>query len=71
LSALVKHYRNILVPLPEEARFEGPTLFVRGEKSAYVTDADWPEIRKHFPNAIKHLVAGAGHWVPAENPEEH
>ena len=46
-----------------------PVLFVRGQKSNYVLDADIPAIMKWFPNATIDTVAGAGHWVQAEQPE--
>ncbi len=45
-----------------------PTLFVRGANSTYITDADYAPIRTMFPNAQIETVAGAGHWVQAEQP---
>jgi len=46
-----------------------PVLFVRGQKSNYVLDTDIPAIMKWFPNATIATIAGAGHWVQAEQPE--
>lgn len=48
--------------------FDGPTLFLRGDRSEYVNDNDWPDILKHFPNASISTIANAGHWLHAENP---
>jgi pimeloyl-ACP methyl ester carboxylesterase len=42
---------------------------VRGLESNYVSDEDWPGIVKHFPAAQLESVAGAGHWVHAEQPQ--
>ena len=43
--------------------FPGPCLFIRGEKSDYIPDADWPGIRNDFPSAELVTIPGAGHWV--------
>ncbi|HEA21561.1 hypothetical protein LCGC14_1134430 [marine sediment metagenome] len=50
--------------------YNGPTLFLRGDRSEYLIDADLPEIKKHFPRAIMETVDNAGHWLHAENPEQ-
>jgi pimeloyl-ACP methyl ester carboxylesterase len=58
-----------LVGWPEPGgRYDGPALFLRGEASDYVTDADEPEIRRLFPRARVETIAGAGHWLHAEAP---
>lgn len=49
--------------------FDGPTLFVRGERSGYVTDADWPLVQTRFPHAELATVPKAGHWLHADQPE--
>ena len=48
--------------------YNGPTLFVRGTKSGYVSDDTVPAIKKFFPNA-KIADVEAGHWLISENPE--
>lgn len=53
---------------PPGARFDGPALFVRGERSDYVRSEHEEPIRASFPRAEFRTVAGAGHWVHAENP---
>ena len=50
--------------------YNGPTLFLRGDQSAYVTPDDVEQIKKHFPLATVETVSNAGHWLHAENPEE-
>jgi esterase len=50
-------------------RFEGPVLFLRGERSAHVREKDRPSILERFPRARIESIAGAGHWLHAEAPE--
>lgn len=47
---------------------EAPVLFVRGENSEYISEDDEPLIRSYFPEAEFCAIAGAGHWVHAEQP---
>ena len=48
--------------------YGGPTLFLHGGASDYVTDAIKPHAKMLFPNADFHAIPGAGHWLHAENP---
>ncbi|MBM1106061.1 alpha/beta fold hydrolase [Aurantibacter crassamenti] len=50
--------------------FEGPTLFLKGERSEYVIASDETVIKNHFPKATIETIAKAGHWLHAENPSE-
>jgi pimeloyl-ACP methyl ester carboxylesterase len=52
---------------PDEARFEKPTLFVRGTRSPYVPDETLPIIGRFFPR-FEVVDVEAGHWVTSENP---
>lgn len=45
-----------------------PTLFLRGEKSDYITDADHEMIKDTFPYSSIQTIGGAGHWIHAEQP---
>jgi pimeloyl-ACP methyl ester carboxylesterase len=56
--------------LPFENKFEGPTLFLRGDKSDYILDADFETIYYHFPMASIVNIDNAGHWLHAENPKD-
>jgi len=49
--------------------FEKPALFIRGEKSNYITKDDEPLIKKYFPHAEIKTAPQSGHWVHADNPE--
>ncbi|MEO8760441.1 MAG: alpha/beta fold hydrolase [Bacteroidia bacterium] len=68
LAAIIKNYNEILVDVPQKVS-EVNTLFIRGEKSDYITDIDIPEIEKRFPNYKLETIANAGHWLHAEQPE--
>lgn len=46
-----------------------PTLFIRAEKSHYITDADEKQIKVLYPNS-ESISIDSGHWVHAEKPEE-
>lgn len=53
---------------PGAVPFTGPTLFLNGGNSRYVRpEADAP-IARLFPNALRETIAGAGHWLHAEQP---
>lgn len=51
-------------------RFTGPTLFLSGGKSDYVTRDARPQIKTLFPAAKFAKIPGAGHWLHAEKPRE-
>lgn len=48
--------------------YEGPTLFLSGGNSDYVTRAHRPTIKPLFPNARFAKIPEAGHWLHAERP---
>jgi pimeloyl-ACP methyl ester carboxylesterase len=55
--------------LGDDARYDGPTLFVRGASSDYVRNDAIPVISAHFPAARLETIADAGHWLHADQPE--
>ena len=58
-------------PDPAAGRqFPGPSLFLYGGESDYVTPGRYARIREFFPYARLRVVPGAGHWVYAERPQE-
>lgn len=67
LDALIQNIEAVGEALPDDAYFNKPTLFVKGEQSDYITDKDEALIRKHFPLAQIVSIANAGHWVHAED----
>ena len=69
LDVLSESLDMIGEPLSGTERFTGPTLFLKGEYSEYVTVADHAIIQAHFPAAKIETVAASGHWLHSENPE--
>lgn len=58
-------------PVSPAPVYDRPTLFAHGGNSKYVQDArDGETIRGFFPRARLARIAGAGHWVHAEKPDE-
>lgn len=70
LSILSEKVIEIGKALPENAFFEGATLFLRGDRSNYIKNQEINYLKKHFPNYILKTVSNAGHWLHAENPME-
>lgn len=70
LDAIQRNYADIAAAVAGGAPFHKPTLFIRGERSDYIADADAPQIRALFPEAQFVTLAGAGHWLHAEKPAE-
>ena len=52
-----------------DAVFEGPVLWLGGDRSNYIRDEDAPRMRELFPNVRRMTVKNAGHWVHADQPE--
>jgi len=69
LPVIHQHYQAILAAIAGDEPFDGPTLFIRGERSAYIRDNDFGDIRQWFPKATLHTIPQAGHWVHAEAPD--
>jgi len=68
LDVLERELSNVGEAL-EYGYFDGPTLFIAGGQSGYITADDQEKIYEHFPNAELQTIDGAGHWVHAEARE--
>ncbi len=68
LDVIADNYHEILVEVPAKTS-QVETLFIRGAKSVYISDADLPEIAARFPNYELVTIPNAGHWVHAEQPD--
>jgi pimeloyl-ACP methyl ester carboxylesterase len=53
---------------PKGARFDGPALFMAGERSDFIRPEHRDTIRALFPAARFVAVKNAGHWLHADNP---
>lgn len=69
LAALTENNSEVGKALPSFTSFEGDVLFLAGGNSDYITSAEEPLIRAHFPNSQIVSIPNAGHWLHAENPK--
>jgi len=46
-----------------------PLLFIRGQKSNYINDADIIDLENRFANSKVDTILNSGHWVHAEQPD--
>jgi esterase len=49
--------------------YDGPVLWLAGERSRYVTAEYAEEMRRWFPHHRKVVIKNAGHWLHSEQPE--
>ena len=70
LDVIMQHYDKILDFNPMAYPFENPALFVRGGKSNYIQDDDYPLIREQFLEARVETITDAGHWVHVDAYQE-
>ncbi|MCI0508882.1 esterase [Chromohalobacter marismortui] len=69
LDEIENDYLRIVAVPDGDGTYTGPTLVLRGERSDYVGDDALPAIESVLPGARLETVAGAGHWLHAEQPE--
>ena len=55
--------------LPQTWQIDCQSLFIRGETSTYVGDAEEILISRHFNSVSIQTLANAGHWLQAEQPQ--
>jgi esterase len=70
LKILTKNIAEVGEALPNESKFEKDTLFLRGEKSNYITSSDESLIKHHFYKVEIVTIKNSGHWLHAENPQD-
>ena len=71
IERIARDYAHLAAAVPEAPPRALPALFLHGADSDYVDpEADAPQILERFPEARLEAVAGAGHWLHAERPDE-
>ncbi|NRB60764.1 MAG: alpha/beta fold hydrolase [Winogradskyella sp.] len=70
LPVLKENVSEVGEALPIYATFNKDTLFLRGDRSEYIGEADSAIISRHFSNSKIETISKAGHWLHAENPVE-
>ncbi|XP_036623414.1 protein ABHD11 [Trichosurus vulpecula] len=70
VEALI-HQMDKIFDFPQlQKSYPGPTLFLRGAKSKFIQPDHFSEIKRLFPQAQILSVAGAGHWIHADQPQD-
>lgn len=70
LQAISYHVDSMHDGVFYSTRFEKPVLFIRGGKSDYILEEDYPAIYQNFPHAVVSTIKNGTHWVHADEPEE-
>jgi esterase len=68
LPVITSNIENVGEAIHTDKPFPKPTLFMGGEKSDYILEADKKEISQLFPNSKIIYLKDAGHWLHAEQP---
>ena len=69
LKVIEKNYYTNLVAAPKGDPFESSTLFLKGEKSAYIQEKHKSQIGVLFPNYKLKILDECGHWLHVQKPE--
>jgi pimeloyl-ACP methyl ester carboxylesterase len=70
LKSLTDNNPEVGKALENGKSYSKPTLFLKGEKSGYITENESLFINPHFQNHAIVEIAKAGHWLHAENPNQ-
>lgn len=70
LDALEANMADILSFPDVDGPFDGPTLFLTGGNSHYVTAEHRPRMKTLFPQSHFAKIPDTGHWLHAEKPRD-
>jgi pimeloyl-ACP methyl ester carboxylesterase len=70
LQALKDNIEEVGKGLPQNSKYGGETLFLKGGDSDYIQDEDEKDIASHFENFEIKVIKNSGHWVHAEKRED-
>ncbi len=68
LPVLTKNYPQLMGEVCAGQKYDGPTLFLKGDHSDYITSEDYPLLDKIFKHNQVQTVLNSGHWIHADNP---
>jgi esterase len=66
LDNIAEGYPQIIKGLVKDKSFSGPTLFIKGGQSDYITAEHSAIIQQLFPLSSAKIIQQAGHWLHAE-----
>ncbi|XP_053096016.1 protein ABHD11 isoform X2 [Pangasianodon hypophthalmus] len=70
LEAISNHLMDLMGFPKFNTTYDGPTLFLGGSNSEYLSSEDYPEIQRLFPCADIQYIPDASHWLHADKPLE-
>lgn len=70
IDAIESNYREIRGYPADGEPYDGPSLFIAGERSDYIGGREREAIAAEFPAAEVETISGAGHWLHAERQDE-
>lgn len=70
LTAIVDNYDELTKAVEIGRSVATPTCFLRGGRSSFITDADLPAIAEKFSQVEFVTLAGAGHWLHIDAPDD-
>ena len=70
IKAINENLHAVFEGVTVSGEYGGPSLFIRGGLSKYVSDEDIETIKKKFPGSVVMTIAQATHWVHADAPGE-
>jgi esterase len=68
LPVIEENYESIIGSVKQDWPFTAPTLFIKGDRSDYISEQDELMIPEQYLNVKFQTVANAGHWIHADNP---
>lgn len=68
MPVIISSYRNIMESTFPNESFDGEVLFIRGERSSYITKEDEGIILQAYLNVKIETIKDAGHWLHADQP---
>jgi len=69
IDGITANYENIWKAIDDGRQYNGPVLFLRGDKSNFVQDKHFTLMRELFPAFDVRTIKDSGHWVHTEQPE--
>lgn len=67
-TLLTRDYAVLITWPTFTTQYQGPTLFIKGQDSDYITREHQADILALFPHATSKIIAGTGHWLHAQKP---
>lgn len=68
LDCIAQNYHKLTEGIKFEKPYKGPTLFIKGENSDYITREHEDVIRECFPEFQFKMIQNTNHWLHAEKP---